>query len=123
MESLVVLELASVGDRDIPVPADTGDASSPGSGLFSSIEDDVSPFAWPWLRRLLCQRRQKTKPTRVKIPSAPPTAPATTVLEGLELPPEEFESVGSELDVDRGAVDEMRMFRSLKYSNWSGRSQ
>jgi len=105
-------------EYDVPVPADTGDASSPGSGLVPSTDDGLSLFDCFWVRFRLCQSRQKVKPTTATIPSEPPIAPPITAFEGLELPLEEVEFVGcSGLDVGRGAVDERRMFRSLKYSN------
>ena len=56
-------------------------------------------------------------------PSVPPTAPPITAPETLDPELGVTEAVGDGVDVDRGAVEESRMFRSLKYSNWSGRSQ
>lgn len=55
-------------------------------------------------------------------PSVPPTAPPMTALrleEVLLLEPEE----GDAKDVERGAVEDSNILRSLKYSYWSGRSQ
>lgn len=100
------------------MPAEVGEASSPASGLFSSIEDAEGSLAR--LARFRRQRRKTTSATMARNPSVPPTAPPMTALR-LELPPEPDE--GDAEDVDRGAVDDSKMLRSLKYSYWSGRSQ
>ena len=110
----MILLLVEVAKMDIPVPAEMGDANSPASGLFSSIED-ASLFTLFSLRRL-CQSRKTTAATIRTKPSEPPTAPPMTAPEGPDLPPEPDEDVGEGVDVDRGAVDESKMFRSLKYS-------
>lgn len=94
------------------MPAEMGDANSPASGLFSSIEEsDMSCFRFCRFRR---QRRKTTSATMARKPSVPPTAPPMTALR-LELPLE-GEPEGEVDDVDRGAVDDSRMLRFLKYS-------
>lgn len=112
-----LLKIAGLG-KLVPVPADIGDASSP-AGLFSSIED--TGFCL-WERFFRRHRKKTTTATITTKPSVPPTAPLITALEDLELPEVE-EPAGAGVDVDRGAVEERRMFKSLKYSYWSGRSQ
>jgi hypothetical protein len=97
------------GCVDVPVLADVGDARALVSGLFSSIDEAFARVA-----SFCRQRRKITSPMMVRKPSVPPTAPPMTALR-LELPPPEL-GEGDADDVDRGAVEESRMLRSLKYS-------
>jgi hypothetical protein len=107
------------GHVGVPVPAEMGDASSP-AGLFSSIDEPEGSLARA--ARFRRQRRNTTSPTMARKPSVPPTAPPMTALRLEEPPPPEPEDGDAE-DVDRGAVEDSKMLRSLKYSYWSGRSQ
>lgn len=90
-----------------------GDASSP-AGLFSSIgEAEGSSAGTARFRR---HSRNTTIPTMARKPKVPPIAPPMTAprLEELPLPP--ALDVGDVDDIDRGAVEESKMLRFLKYS-------